>query len=129
MQSTSTETVQQLTDETFDTEITGPGPALVDFGATWCSLCRAIAPAVERLATEEAGRLRVYTVDVDASPGIANRYGVAGLPTLILFKDGEPAERLVGYRTKAQLAAALAPHLASGEALAPGAPGAPGAAS
>ncbi len=103
--------VRHLTAESFDRDIAGSIPTLVDFGAAWCPPCRAIAPTMEQLAREEAARLRVFKVDVDASPEIAARYGVAGLPTLILFKGGEPVERLVGYRTKPQLAAALAPHL------------------
>ena len=110
------QTVQRLTADTFNQEISGPLPALVDFGAGWCAPCRAIAPVLEQLAHEEAGRLRVFKVDVDESPEIANRFHVIGLPALVLFKDGHPAGRLVGFHSKARLAAALAPHLAGGMA-------------
>ena len=100
-----------LTDATFDREIQGQTPVLVDFWATWCSACRAIAPVLDRVADEEAGRLRVAELDVDANPTTADRFGVTGLPTLILFKDGRPVERLVGFRSKALLLSALRPHL------------------
>ena len=116
--------IPQLSDESFDAQIAGPTPALVDFGADWCPPCRAIAPALDQLAAEEASRLRIFKVDVDASPSIAGRYGVAGLPTLILFKDGEPVERLLGYRTRPQIAAALTPHLAAAPAPGPASGGA-----
>ena len=120
--SATTPTVPGLPAESFDREITQPLPVLVDFGAAWCPPCRAIAPVLEQVALDEAARLRIYKVDVDASPEIAKRFGVAGLSTLILFKGGGPVERLVGYGTKAQLAAALVPHLDAATAPAPVSP-------
>jgi thioredoxin 1 len=103
--------IVDLTDEAFDREIRRDGPILVDFWAPWCSTCRAIAPMLDQVAGEEAGRLRVAKLDVDANPASADRFGVAGLPTLILFKDGRPVERLVGFRTKGALLDAIRPHL------------------
>lgn len=103
--------IVNLTDEAFEREIQRDGPILVDFWATWCSTCRAIAPMLDQVAGEEAGRLRIAKLDVDANPGTADRFGVAGLPTLILFKDGRPVERLVGFRSKAALLDAVQPHL------------------
>ena len=118
----ATAPVAYLTAASFDGATRQQTPALVDFGADWCPPCRAIAPVLDQLALEEASRLQVYKIDVDASPEIADRFGVTGLPTLILFQDGEPVERLTGYRAKAQLAAALAPHLNPAPAPGGGAP-------
>ena len=103
--------IVDLTDDAFDREIRRDGSVLVDFWAPWCSTCRAIAPMLDQVAGEEAGRLRVARLDVDANPETADRFGVAGLPTLILFKDGRPVERLVGFRTKGALLDAVRPHL------------------
>ncbi|HEV8635798.1 MAG TPA: thioredoxin [Chloroflexota bacterium] len=107
------ELVRAVTDETFQAEVLGAAePVLVDFWAEWCGPCRMVAPVVEAIAAEQAGRLRVAKLDVDASPRTAERFGVQSIPTLIVFKNGQPVERIVGYLPKARLAAALAPHLA-----------------
>ena len=78
-------------------------PFLVDFWAPWCAPCRAIAPAVEELATEYAGRIGFAKVNVDENPKVATEYGIRSIPTLLIFKDGKPVTQLVGLRPKAEL--------------------------
>lgn len=101
--------VTELTDSTFD-EVVGSAdrPVLVDFTAAWCGPCKAIAPVLEDIATEQADRLQVAQIDVDANPRTTLRYEVMSMPTLILFKDGEPQRRLVGARGKHNLLEHLA---------------------
>ena len=79
-------------------------PVLVDFWATWCGPCRAIAPAIEELAQEYAGKAKVYKLDVDANGDIAMNYGVMSIPALIVFKGGQEVDRMVGAGPKAQIA-------------------------
>jgi len=87
------------------------GVALVDFWAEWCGPCKMIAPIVEQIAEENSDKMLVGKLDVDANGETAMKFGVMSIPTLILFKDGEPVERLVGYRPKEQLMAKIRPHL------------------
>lgn len=82
-------------------------PVLVDFFATWCGPCKMIAPTLDEVASEVVGRARVVKVDIDASPDIANRYGVMSVPTLIVFKGGEPVRQTVGVQPKQNLLAML----------------------
>ncbi len=101
-----------VTDLNFDAEVLkSPVPVLVDFWAAWCGPCRAIAPVVDEIAGEYAGRLKVVKLDTDESGDTAQRYQVLSIPTLLLFKDGQPVERLVGAMPKAALLGRLKPHL------------------
>ena len=90
-----------VTDQNFDSEVLqSKVPVLADFWAAWCGPCRAIAPAIEEIATEYTGRLKVVKVDVDENQEIAERYGVQSIPTVLLFKDGKAVERLIGAYPK-----------------------------
>jgi thioredoxin 1 len=96
--------VTELNDTTFDEVVrSADRPVLVDFTAAWCGPCQAIAPILEDIASEQADRLQVVKIDVDANPETTLRYEVMSMPTLILFKDGEPQRRLVGARGKHNL--------------------------
>lgn len=104
--------VPEVTEDTFESEVLQAAePTLVDFWAAWCGPCKLVGPVVEEIARENAERLRVVKVDVDASPSTAQRLGIMGIPTLILFKGGEEATRVVGFRSKEALLEALLPHL------------------
>lgn len=104
--------VQEWDQDTFAREVAADVPVLVDFTATWCPPCRAIAPVLEAVAEQEAGRLRVAKVDVDANPDLARQFKVMSLPTLVLFDKGEPVKRMVGSRGRGQLMAEIEPALA-----------------
>jgi thioredoxin 1 len=101
--------VHEVSDGTFDTEVLGSNtPVLIDFWAPWCAPCRAIAPVVEELATEYAGKLKVVKMNVDDNPQTPSRYGVRGIPNLILFDGGEVKEQIVGAVAKKRLVDAIA---------------------
>ncbi|MGK3983096.1 thioredoxin [Sorangium sp. So ce136] len=100
--------IPALTDSTFDEAIKSSGePVLVDFGATWCGPCRQLAPIVEGIAKEYQGKVKVFAVDIDNAPQIARRFSVRSVPTLILFKDGEKAEQLVGLASRDRIVKAF----------------------
>jgi thioredoxin 1 len=101
-----------VTDSTFDAEVlNAEQPVLVDFWAAWCGPCRMVAPVVEELAKDYQGQLSVRKLDVDENTNVAAQYQVQSIPTLILFKEGKPAQRIVGYMPKERLLAQLKPHL------------------
>jgi thioredoxin 1 len=101
-----------VTDESFDQEVLNSEvPVLVDFWAAWCGPCRMIAPTVDQLAVEYAGKLKVVKVDVDQNPDISGRLGVMSIPTLMVFKGGQMVERIMGAVPKPAILARLKPHL------------------
>ena len=92
--------VSSVTDTDFSTQVLqSPQPVLVDFWATWCAPCRMIAPVVEELSAELGDKVRVLKMDIDANPQTPQQLGIMSIPTLIIFKDGRPADRTVGYRS------------------------------
>ena len=103
---------QAVNDTTFDAEVLKSGtPVLVDFWAPWFGPCRAVAPTVDALATEFAGKLKVVKLNTDESGEVAMKYGVTSIPTLMVFKGGEVVERVLGNRPKADLAAMVSRHI------------------
>ncbi|MFJ3694147.1 thioredoxin [Streptomyces sp. NPDC090052] len=103
------EGVDAVTDADFDTEVLAAGlPVLVEFTADWCGPCRQLAPVLSAVAGEEAGRLKVVQLDVDSNPEVMVRYGVMSMPTLMVFRDGEPVKSMVGARPKRRLLQELA---------------------
>ena len=100
------EHIKHVSDATFEHEvIKSATPVLVDYWAEWCGPCKMIAPVLEDVAKSYAGRLTVAKLDIDANPAVTTRYGIRGIPTLILFKDGEPHAQKVGALSKSQLTA------------------------
>jgi thioredoxin 1 len=101
-----------LTDQTFDEEIQAAAePVLVDFWAEWCGPCKMIAPILDEIASEQAGKLRVAKINIDENLGLARRFEVMSIPTMILFKDGEPQVRIIGAKVKSQLLQEIHPYL------------------
>lgn len=95
---------KSVTDQTFDQDIiNAEGVSLVDFWAPWCGPCRRLGPIVEDLAEEYAGKVNVVKLNVDENPQTAGRFGIQGIPTLLLFKDGQLIETLVGLQSKETL--------------------------
>jgi len=101
-----------LTDANFDQEVLNSGiPVLVDFWAAWCSPCKMMAPTVDAVADEFASSLKVGKVDVDNNLSTATRYGIRGIPTLLLFKDGRVVEQRVGAIPRAEVLRMVLPHI------------------
>ncbi|WP_227430904.1 thioredoxin [Psychrobacter sp. I-STPA6b] len=100
------------TDANFDQDVLQADlPVLVDFWATWCGPCKAIAPILEDLAEEYAGKVQIVKVDVDNNPQSASRFGIRNIPTLFVFKNGEKVDAITGLQPKAELAKVLDQHL------------------
>jgi thioredoxin len=100
--------IVELTEDRFESEVLqAAGPVLVDFYAPWCGPCKMLAPLLESLAVEFAGRVKIVKVNVDESPEPTARHGITGVPTLILFRDGRPIDSIVGLAAAKQLKAWL----------------------
>jgi thioredoxin 1 len=94
-----------VTEASFDAEVLGESlPVVVDFTAEWCPPCKAIAPSLDQIADELAGKVKIVKLDVDADPAISTRYGVRSMPTLMVFRNGEPTAMQIGAQPKNRLA-------------------------
>jgi thioredoxin 1 len=99
-----TKNLLQVTDQNFETTVAAAQqPVLIDFWATWCAPCKMLKPVIDELAAEYEGRVIIAELDVDANPVTSSKFTVLSIPTLILFRGGKPAERIVGYKPKAHL--------------------------
>lgn len=102
-----------VTDQDFEEKVLQSHEVIVtDFWAEWCGPCKMIAPVLEEIAREYAGKLKVAKLDVDANPSTAMAYGILSIPTLLVFKNGQPVERIVGFMPKERLLSRIRPHLA-----------------
>ena len=103
--------IPEVTDDTFKDEVlSNTKPVLVDFSAVWCGPCKLLDPVVEQIAHDWADQVKVVKLDVDNNPNITMQYQVMGVPTLMLFVDGETRERIVGYQPKDRITSTLTPH-------------------
>jgi thioredoxin 1 len=104
--------LMEVTDSTFESEVLeADKPTLVDFWAAWCGPCKMVAPVVEEIAEEYGDKMQVAKMDVDSNRETPGNYSIQGIPTLMLFKDGEVAARIVGFRAKEAVMEELLPHL------------------
>jgi thioredoxin 1 len=102
-----------VTDAEFEQAVSSETPTLVDFWAEWCGPCRMVAPVLEQIAAEQGERLKIVKLNVDENAQTPQKFGITGIPTMILFKSGQPVERIVGFMPKPQLMGRLTPHLAA----------------
>jgi thioredoxin 1 len=101
-----------VTEANFQAEVLEASqPVLVDYGAVWCGPCKMLDPIVDQLAEEWSGKVKVVKLDVDESPDLAVQYQVMGVPTLMLFVNGQPVQRVTGYQPKDRVAAKFKPHI------------------
>ncbi len=104
--------ILELTDASFDTDVLkSEQPVMVDFWAAWCGPCKALAPIVEEVAVAYSGKIKVGKMDVDKNVATPQRYGVRGIPTLLIFKGGKVQEQIVGYVPKETIQRALDKHV------------------
>ncbi len=109
------EHVNETSDSSFEQDVLhATRPVLVDFWAAWCAPCRMLAPTVEAVAEQYAGSATVVKLNVDENPSISQRYGIKGIPTLILFKDGREEERVVGATSKEAISRMIDKHIGAG---------------
>ena len=93
-----------VTESTFDQEVlSSDKPVIVDFWAEWCGPCHAVSPVLDKIAEERAGEIKLVKVNIDEEQGLAERYGIASIPTMVLFKDGEPAAAAIGAQPKSAI--------------------------
>jgi thioredoxin 1 len=111
------EHVKETSDSAFENEVLkSDQPVLVDFWAAWCAPCRMLAPTVEAVAEKYAGNARVMKLNVDDNPSVSQRFGIKGIPTLILFKNGKEEERVVGATSEAAISRMLDKHIGAATA-------------
>jgi thioredoxin 1 len=104
--------VPYVSEQDFQKEVLDSSlPVLVDFTAVWCGPCKMVAPIVEQLQTEWQGKVKVVKCDADQNPNVLMKYGIMGIPTIMMFKGGTVAERLTGYQPKDKLVSKLSPHI------------------
>lgn len=103
--------IVHVSDQSFAADVESTGTVLVDFWAPWCAPCKMIAPILEEMNSEIGDKLKIAKLNVDDNPNAAARYGIMGIPTLLLFNDGKPVEKIVGYQPKEQLMAIISKHL------------------
>ncbi|GIP44835.1 thioredoxin [Paenibacillus sp. J45TS6] len=102
--------IVNVSDQSFNTEVEGTGTVLVDFWAPWCGPCKMLAPILEELAADVGDDVKIAKVNVDENPESASRFGVMSIPTLILFKDGQPVDKVVGLNSKENLKNLISKH-------------------
>ncbi len=101
-----------VTDDTFQAEVVeSPLLTVTDLWAEWCGPCKRLAPILDEISQEYEGRIKIAKLDVDSNPNIPSEYGVMGIPTLLVFKDGKLVETIVGYQPKDRLLSKLLPHM------------------
>jgi len=103
--------IVHVTDQSFATDVESTGTVLVDFWAPWCGPCKMIAPVLEEINKEIGEKLTIAKLNVDDNPSSAGKYGILGIPTLLLFKDGQPVEKIVGFQPKDNLMSTINKHL------------------